>query len=141
MTFNWVSMEFFLTILCALTTPLLRFYGAHNACTALSRRSHCADSVLNTHYLTCQRTLYNLHAEDHSLCTTAHACACHSICFGHAQSCPSAFYAIPTESTLAMPLRCCGDAWDCTANTSAFCTFHGQCGIAVRMLLLGVTEV
>ena len=37
-----VPTEFLMAILCALTTRSLRFHGAHIACTALSRRSHCA---------------------------------------------------------------------------------------------------
>ena len=37
-----VPTEFLFAILCALTTRSLRFHGAHIACTALSRRSHCA---------------------------------------------------------------------------------------------------
>ena len=37
-----VPTEFLLAILCALATRSLRFHGAHIACTALSRRSHCA---------------------------------------------------------------------------------------------------
>ena len=37
-----VPTEFLLAILCALTTRLLRFHGAHIACTVLSRCSHCA---------------------------------------------------------------------------------------------------
>ena len=48
MAFYRVPMEFLLAILCALTTLSLRFHGAHNACTALSRRLHCADGVLKT---------------------------------------------------------------------------------------------
>ena len=32
----------------ALTMHALHFHGAHNACTSLSRRSHCADDVLKT---------------------------------------------------------------------------------------------
>ena len=40
--------EFVLEILCALTTLSLRFHGAHNVCTALSRRLHRADGVLKT---------------------------------------------------------------------------------------------
>ena len=34
-------------------TPSLCFHGAHNACTALSWRSHCADDVLKTHLKDC----------------------------------------------------------------------------------------
>ena len=41
-----VHTEFLLVILCALTTRSLRFHGAHIACTALSRRSHCAFTAL-----------------------------------------------------------------------------------------------
>ena len=37
-----VPTEFLLATLCALKTRSLRFYGAHIACTAMSRRSHCA---------------------------------------------------------------------------------------------------
>ena len=48
MAFYRVPTEFLLAILCALTTLSLRFHGAHNACTALSRRSHCPDGVLET---------------------------------------------------------------------------------------------
>lgn len=53
------------------------------------------------------------------------------VCFGHAQSARrrSAFYAIPPHS-LAMPLRCRGDACDSTARRSAFCIFLGRRGNA-----------
>ena len=51
--FYRVPTEFLLAIQCALTTLSLRFHGAHIACTALLRRSHCdftafacADGVL-----------------------------------------------------------------------------------------------
>ena len=40
-----VPTEFLLAIQCALTTLSLRFHGTHSACTALSRRSHCAFTV------------------------------------------------------------------------------------------------
>ena len=46
----WRSIAFLRSargnILCALTTPSLRFH--RDACTALSRRPHCADGVLKT---------------------------------------------------------------------------------------------
>ena len=53
--------------------------------------------------------------------------------FVHAQSARrrSAFYATPMR-LVAMSLRCCGDACDRTACTSAFCIFLGRRGIAVR---------
>ena len=50
MAFYRVPTEFLLTIFCALTTLSLRFQSAHNSCTALSRRSHCADGVLETQW-------------------------------------------------------------------------------------------
>ena len=34
-----------MAVLCALTTLSLRFHGARNACTAFSRRPHCAYGV------------------------------------------------------------------------------------------------
>ena len=40
--FYRVPTDFLLAILCALTTLSLRFHVAHIACTALSRRLHCA---------------------------------------------------------------------------------------------------
>ena len=46
MAFYCVPTEFSLAILCALTALSLRFHGARNACTALSRRPHCADGVV-----------------------------------------------------------------------------------------------
>ena len=46
MAFYRVFTEFLPAIIVALTTRSLRFHGAHSACTALSRRSHCADGVL-----------------------------------------------------------------------------------------------
>ena len=42
MAFYRVPTEFLL----AITTLLMRFHGAHNACTARSGRSDCADGVL-----------------------------------------------------------------------------------------------
>ena len=48
MAFYRAPTEFLLAILCALTTPSLRFYGAHDECVALSWRSCCADGVLKT---------------------------------------------------------------------------------------------
>ena len=48
MAFYRVPTEFLLAILCALTTLSLHFHGTHNAGTALSRCSHCADCVLKT---------------------------------------------------------------------------------------------
>ena len=55
------------------------------------------------------------------------------VCFEHAESARrrSAFYSIP-QRPMAMPLRCCRDAWDRTAHTSAICVFLGHLGIAVR---------
>ena len=60
----------------------------------------------------------------------------HGLCFEHAQSVRRrlAFYTI-TQCPLAMPLRCCGDACDRTARTSAIYIFLGRRGIAVRTLL------
>ena len=57
-------------------------------------------------------------------------------CFEHAQSVHhcSAFFVNP-QHLLAMPLRCYGDACDCTVHTSAFYIFLGRGGITVRMLL------
>ena len=46
MAFYCVHTAFLLAILCALTTLSLLIHGAHNAFTALPRRSHCADGVL-----------------------------------------------------------------------------------------------
>ena len=40
-----------------LTGDYMHSHGAHNACTALSRRSHCADGVLKTFVCTTQRSL------------------------------------------------------------------------------------
>ena len=57
MAFYRVLTEFLLAIICALTTLSLRFHGAHNACTALSRRSHCAGGVLKTFVCTTERNL------------------------------------------------------------------------------------
>ena len=56
-----------------------------------------------------------------------------AVCFEHAQSARrrSVFYAIP-QRLLTMSLRCCGDACDRTACTSAFCIFLGRLGIALR---------
>ena len=48
MTFYRASTEFSLVIFCALMALSLRFHGALNACTAHSRRPHCADGVLKT---------------------------------------------------------------------------------------------
>ena len=48
MAFYRFPTEFLLAIHCALTMLSLRFQGAHNACTVLSRLSHCADGVLKT---------------------------------------------------------------------------------------------
>ena len=45
MAFYHVPTEFFLAILCALTTPSRHFHGAHNASTVLSRCVHCADGM------------------------------------------------------------------------------------------------
>ena len=60
----------------------------------------------------------------------------HGVCFEHAQSSRrrSAFYVIP-QRLLAIPLRCCGDACDRTAGTSALYIFLGRRGVAVRTLL------
>ena len=55
MAFYRAPTELLLAILCALTTPSLRFYGAHDACAALSRRSRCADGVLKTFVCTTGR--------------------------------------------------------------------------------------
>ena len=47
-------------------------------------------------------------------------------------------YALYDFSARSMPLRCCGDACDCTVRTSAFCNlffFLGGGGGAVRTLL------
>ena len=55
--FYRVLTEFLLAIICPLTTLLLRFHNAHNVCTALSRRSHCADGVLKTFVSTTERSL------------------------------------------------------------------------------------
>ena len=48
MAFYRVPTEFLLAIVCVLTALPLRvlgFHGAHTVCTALSRRSHCADGT------------------------------------------------------------------------------------------------
>ena len=60
------------------------------------------------------------------------------VCFEHAQKkrCCYAFYAIP-HHLLAVPLRCCGYACDCTGHTSAFRIFLGRHGIAMTTLLWG----
>ena len=55
MAFYRVPTEFLLAILCALTTLLLRFHGTHNACSALSQRSHCADDGLKTFVCTAEQ--------------------------------------------------------------------------------------
>ena len=49
----------------------------------------------------------------------------HSLCFEHAKSVHhrSGFYAIP-QRLLAMPLHCCGDAWDGTVRTSILSILH-----------------
>ena len=57
MAFYRFLTEFLLEIICALTTLSLRFHGAHNACSALSRHSHCADGVLMTFVCTTERSL------------------------------------------------------------------------------------
>ena len=57
MAFYRVLTEFLLEIICALTTLSLHFHGAHNACTALSQCSHCADGVMKTSVCTTERSL------------------------------------------------------------------------------------
>ena len=61
MAFYRVLTGFLLAIICALTTLSLRFHGAHNACTALSRRSHCADGVLKTFVCTTERSRHQFY--------------------------------------------------------------------------------
>ena len=61
MAFYRVPTEFLMAIDCALKAlPLLAllFHGTHIACTALSRRSHCADGVLKTFVCTILRSVY-----------------------------------------------------------------------------------
>ena len=72
MEFYRVPTEFLLAILSSLRKLSLgfhsAFHSAHNACTALSRHSHCAEDAV-----TSQRTPYNLCAnvtDGHGVCTT-----------------------------------------------------------------------
>ena len=51
--------EFLLAILCTLTTLSLHFHGAHIACTALSRRSHCGFTAFA---LRCRRDMSKMYA-------------------------------------------------------------------------------
>ena len=97
------------------TTTLMRARGAPTAC----RRPYCAAMV----------TLRRIHC---ALIRTPSD----GVCFEHPQSARrlSAFYAIP-QRLLSIPLGCCGDAYDRTARTLAFCIFLGRRGIAVRRLL------
>ena len=67
MAFYRVPTEFLLAMLYTLTTLSLRFHGAHNACTALSRRSHCANGVLKTLVCTTKRSLSQLYVCSRSL--------------------------------------------------------------------------
>ena len=59
MAFYRVPTEFLLAVLCALTMLSLRFHGAHIACTALSRRSHCAFTAFA---LRCRRDISKKYA-------------------------------------------------------------------------------
>ena len=92
--------------LCAPAELLLRWRRSYCAAMATLRRPHC------------------------TLIRTAN----HGVCFEHTQSARrrSAYYVVP-QRLLAMPLRCCRDACNRTARTSAFCIFLR--GISVGTLL------
>ena len=50
-------LTFLLAFICTLMTLSLHFHGAHHACTALSRRSHCAEGMLKTFVCTTEQSL------------------------------------------------------------------------------------
>ena len=73
--FAWRSVAFLWSScwrVCALTTLSLRFHGAHNACTALSRRSHCAVGEVKAFFFTTGRSLCQLYQKDPNIAIISH---------------------------------------------------------------------
>ena len=148
MAFYYIPTEFSLAIFCAFTSLTMHALPFHGLCTVLKMQWHPKEH----HTISVQTPWMTAVFAQWPLCMPAELLLCcrrpycaamvtlwrpHStlirmmsdgVCFEHAQSacCRSEFYEIP---------RCCGDAWDRTACTSAFCIFLGRRGIALRMLL------
>ena len=100
---------------------------------AFAQRPFCAQCAPAELLLRCRRHYCAAMATPMRSYLNAERTPSDVVCFEHAQSARrrSAFYAIPLR-LLEMPLRCCGDACDYTARTSAFCIFLGRRGIAMR---------